>query len=679
MALAGTSLVAALVLTTLAVHTAAEEKIASDLERTLVVFQSRAHTSQVHIRDLAESRTKAHSFREMSLSVNPQDAEAGLGDETAEADSIRDARDVISSATIDAFGGELPWAFFNASRRLVYTRADDLKKPSNGPMEPPVLDAALSNRPMELPLQDATLSNEPLELPLLNAALSKGPTSALWSPAQLRALPFTFIRPGELREGDLLLVHAQPAYDTSRAKRVVVGVVLSGQWVKDVLLDPMADTSARFAVRAEDGAMASQLPLEALLAGPELEAGQVREVYLGEKLYLVREETLEGVDKTPLGRVFVLRDFYEEITPILQRFRDWLVPTAVGITLFALAAAFFLARGLASPLVELEAAAGRVRLGDLTVEVPVRGTDEVGRVAQSFNEMVSGLRQRDQIKGLFKRYLAPQVVDELLKNPEKAAPGGERKLLTVLFSDLVGFTSMSEQLSPEELVALLNTYFEQATGVLTQHGATLDKFIGDAIMCFWNAPLPLEDHAARACLTALDLLAVVDRLSPIFEARGLPRLDCRIGINTGHAVAGNLGSSAAQDYTVIGDTVNLASRLEGAAKVYGTRTLVAEDTLLAAHGVVLARELDLLRVKGKQQPVRVFELVGTAGTTPAPHLARFAEGLALYRAQRFTEARAAFLASPEDPPSQRFAARCDALLVTPPPEDWDGVFTLDSK
>ncbi|MCP3166701.1 adenylate/guanylate cyclase domain-containing protein [Myxococcus qinghaiensis] len=659
MALAGASLIAALVLTTFAVEAAAKQKIASDLERTLDAFQRLARASQERTRDVAEARTMDHSFREMSLSVNSQDAQAGLGEETSEADGIREARAVIISADTDAFGGEPPWAFFNARGRLVHTRAD--------------------------PEQ---LGDMPLELPLLKAALENRPTSALWSPAQLRALPFTFIPPKEVREGDLLLVHAQPAYGSSRKKPV--GVVLSGQWVKDVLLQDsmalealgpqIADTQPRFAVRAEDGAMASHLLLETQLDGPDLEAGQARDVYLGGTHYLVREESLKGLtDDSSLGRVFVLRNFDAEITPILQRFRSWMMLPAAGITLFALAAAFFLARGLASPLVELEGAARRVRLGDLTVEVPVRGTDEVGRVAQSFNEMVSGLRQRDQIKGLFKRYLAPQVVDELLKHPEKAAPGGERKLLTVLFSDLVGFTSMSEQLSPEELVALLNTYFEQATGVLTLHGATLDKFIGDAIMCFWNAPLPLEDHAARACLTALDLLAVVDRLSPVFEARGLPRLDCRIGINTGHAVAGNLGSSVAQDYTVIGDTVNLASRLEGAAKVYGTRTLVSEDTLLDARGVVLARELDLLRVKGKQQPVRVFELVGPADSVPPPHLARFAEGLALYRSQRFTEARAAFLASPEDPPSQRFAARCDALLVTPPPENWDGVFTLDSK
>ncbi|MCP3139553.1 adenylate/guanylate cyclase domain-containing protein [Pyxidicoccus xibeiensis] len=674
MALAGAALVTALLLTNLAVKAAAEERIASDLERTLEGFHEFARVSQVSIRDVAGARTLDRSFKEMSLSANSADAEAGLGDESSELEALKSARDVIVSADTEAFGrvqdGTVSWAFFNARGRLVYTHASP-KRVSEGPLDFSLLDFPL------------------LDFPLLAAALRGGSTSALWSPAQLRALPFAFVPTDELREGDLLLVHAQPAYSSGREDKdkVKVGVVLSGQWVGDVLLgDPtalqapgpqMADTRPRFAVRAEDGALASQLPVGTLLDG--VQPGQARDLYVEGTRYLVRSGELKGVHGAPIGQVFVLRDFDAEINPILNRFQRWLIPTAVGVALLALAAAIFMARSMAAPLVQLEEAAGRVRLGDLTVEVPVRGSDEVGRVAQAFNEMVSGLRQRDQIKGLFKRYLAPQVVDELIKHPEKAAPGGERKMLTVLFSDLVGFTSMSEQMSPEELVALLNTYFEQATGVLTTHGATLDKFIGDAIMCFWNAPLPQEDHAARACLTALGLVEVVDRLSPVFEAKGLPRLDCRIGINTGQGVAGNIGSSAAQDYTVIGDTVNLASRLEGAAKVYGTRTLVAEETLNAAKGVVLARELDLLRVKGKQQPVRVFELVGVAGTPPPPHLARFAQGLALYRARRFTEARAAFLASPEDEPSRRFAARCEALLAAPPAEDWDGVLSLDSK
>jgi len=293
--------------------------------------------------------------------------------------------------------------------------------------------------------------------------------------------------------------------------------------------------------------------------------------------------------------------------------------------------------------------------------------------------MVDGLKQRDEVKGLFKRYLAPQVVEELLRHPEKAAPGGERRELTVLFSDLAGFTGLSEGLAPEELVRLLNAYFEEATGALAKHGATLDKFIGDAIMCFWNAPLEQHDHAARACLTVLELLAVVDRLRPVFAAQGIAFFDCRIGLNTGPCVVGNIGSKQAQDYTVIGDAVNLASRLEGACKVYGVRNLVSEETLRAAGDLVQARELDLIRVKGRRNPVRVFELLAPAGMTVSPGVADFNEGLTLFRARRFAEARERFLRNPGDGPSRHYLQRCDALITIPPPADWDGVFTLESK
>jgi len=238
---------------------------------------------------------------------------------------------------------------------------------------------------------------------------------------------------------------------------------------------------------------------------------------------------------------------------------------------------------------------------------------------------------------------------------------------------------MSEGMSPEALVAILNEYFGACTGAIAARGATLDKFIGDAIMCFWNAPLPQEDHPARACLAALDLLAVVDRLAPEFAERGAGRINCRIGINTGPCIVGNIGAPDAQDYTVIGDTVNLASRLEGAGKVYATRTLVTAETIEAARGAVIAREMDLLRVKGKNLPVRVFELVAAAGAPVPPHVQRFADGLGLYRTSKFADALAAFAASPEDGPSRIFTERCREFMAAPPPEDWGGVHALDSK
>ncbi|HYO72117.1 MAG TPA: adenylate/guanylate cyclase domain-containing protein [Archangium sp.] len=676
------ALAVALVATWRAVETAAEDKIRGDLDRTLDAFQRLSQATQERIRAVADAHARDRTFKDVALTVNSDDSAAGLDDGDAEFEGIQSAHDVIISADTDAFGwNEDPkkriWAFFNVRKRLVFTHGDDEQ-----------VGKAVD------------------ELPLLELALREGLTSGgegfateLWSPAYLRDLPFTFVPEKHLleHEDDLLLVHAHLATTSGgessveRPVRRPIGVVLTCRWVKELLLEnsleqgasgaDLQGARARFALRAEDGALATSDKAAApvLLKTSASAIHEPIKESIGKDRYLVRQAIFQDVKGTDIGRVFVMQNLDAEIEPILTGVRDWMLPTAVGVVLLAFVLAVLLARRLSAPLVQLEAAARQVRLGSLDVEVPIRGTDEVGRLTGAFNEMVAGLRQRDQIHGLFKRYLNPQVVDELIRNPEKAAPGGERRELTVLFSDLVGFTSMSEEMSPEALVDMLNGYFERATAVLGQHGATLDKFIGDAIMCFWNAPLPQEDHAARACLTALRLVAVVEQLAPELEARGVARLHCRIGLNTGPGVVGNIGSRAAQDYTVIGDTVNLASRLEGAAKVYGTRILASEETVVAARGTVLARELDLLRVKGRQLPVRVYELVDVAGAPPPAHLARFAEGLSLYRARRFTEALERFRSSPEDPPSRVFAARCEALSLQPPPEDWDGVFSLDTK
>lgn len=681
------ALAVALVATQLAVEATAKEKIRDDLSRTLYAFQQLSLATQDRIRYVADAHTRDRSFKEAALSVNSDDNAAGLDDGDAELEGIQSAREVIISADTDVFGwtekeeeDKRIWAFFNVRKRLVFTHGDDEQVGST-------VD----------------------DLPLLDRALRDDFASELWSPAQLRGLPFTFVK--NIREDDLLLVHAHAATTSGgegtleRPARRPIGVVLSGRWVKELLLENSLEQGtlgatlkgdrARFALLAKDGALATSKDVSEEVRKKLVEssfaaikprgdsthalAPLIREVRASDGLHLVLEDVFKDGKGTDIGRVFVMRNLDAEIEPILEGVRTRLLPIAVGVVLLAFVLAVLLARRLSAPLVQLEAAARQVRLGSLDVEVPVQGTDEVGRLTGAFNEMVAGLRQRDQIQGLFKRYLSPQVVDELIRNPEKAAPGGERRELTVLFSDLVGFTSMSEELSPEALVDVLNGYFERATEVLGQHGATLDKFIGDAIMCFWNAPLPQEDHATRACLTALRLVAVVDLLAPQLEARGVSRLHCRIGINTGPGVVGNIGSRAAQDYTVIGDTVNLASRLEGAAKIYGVRILLSEETVVAARGAVLARELDLLRVKGRQLPVRVYELVDLAGAPPPARLARFAEGLALYRARRFTEAREVFLSSPEDPPSRVFAARCEALSARPPSEDWDSVFSLDTK
>ncbi len=293
-------------------------------------------------------------------------------------------------------------------------------------------------------------------------------------------------------------------------------------------------------------------------------------------------------------------------------------------------------------------------------------------------------RERRFLRSAFARYVSPEVVEQLVRHPGQLALGGETRELTVMFADVAGFTSLSEGRAPREIVELMNECFTALTEVIQGHGGTVDKFIGDAVMAFWNAPVEQLDHAARACRATVDLLAALDRLNVGWAARGLPAISMRVGLATGPALVGNVGSTTKFNYTVMGDTVNLASRLEGAAKVYATLSLLADSTVTAAAGAVALRELDRLTVKGRSEPVGVYEVVAGAPTPArAEVLQRYAVGLGAYRARRFDEARehfaAALKADPDDGPSREMLPRCDDYIVTPPPADWRGEHVLHSK
>ncbi|HID10062.1 MAG TPA: adenylate/guanylate cyclase domain-containing protein, partial [Candidatus Latescibacteria bacterium] len=219
-------------------------------------------------------------------------------------------------------------------------------------------------------------------------------------------------------------------------------------------------------------------------------------------------------------------------------------------------------------------------------------------------------REKRMIKGAFAHYVPKSVVDELLKNPQLLSLGGEERELSVLFSDVQSFTSLSERMSPSEIRALLDEYLTPMTEVILGHEGIIDKYEGDAIMAEFGAPLPLPDHARKACFAALDMQAKLAELRERWSQEGKPLLYMRVGVGTGRMVLGNMGSREIFDYTVIGDSVNTASRLEGANKEYGTRILISEATYLAARDHIVVRELDRIRVKGKREPVRAYELLG---------------------------------------------------------------------
>lgn len=293
---------------------------------------------------------------------------------------------------------------------------------------------------------------------------------------------------------------------------------------------------------------------------------------------------------------------------------------------------------------------------------------------------------RNKIKGAFQQYVSVAVVDEMLQHPEKLHLGGERKHLTALFSDIRGFTSISERMESQDLVEFLNEYLTAMTDIVMAYHGTLDKYMGDAIMAIYGAPIEQENHVERACESALDMIARLRELQPKWQERGKPVIDIGIGINSGLMTVGNMGSEKRFDFTVMGDHVNLASRLEGTNKQYGTNIIVSQYTYQEVKEKFVTRELDLARVKGKKEPVRIYELLGRMGEVGPDMFTwidRFHQGIEDYRQQRWTQAIEHFNRvlnlHADDAPARLYIQRCQAYQQTPPPANWDGVYTMTTK
>lgn len=299
---------------------------------------------------------------------------------------------------------------------------------------------------------------------------------------------------------------------------------------------------------------------------------------------------------------------------------------------------------------------------------------------------ITEMGQKAMIRQMFGQYLSPKVVENLVDDPDNIQLGGEEREMTAYFSDIAGFSSISEDLSPSELVAVLNEYLTEMCNIIIGHEGTVDKFEGDAIIAFWGAPTIQVDHASLACFASIDMNNRLFELRDKWKAEGIPQLSVRMGLNTGPMVVGNMGSVQKKNYTIMGDAVNLASRLEGANKAYGSKMMISESTYRACDSMVDVRELDILRVVGKSEAVKVYELLERKGqTTPqvADLVLEFEQALQIYRTGDFAAAKVTFenclkIVS-DDNPSATYVARCQSYLENPPPSDWDGVFTLTEK
>jgi len=295
-------------------------------------------------------------------------------------------------------------------------------------------------------------------------------------------------------------------------------------------------------------------------------------------------------------------------------------------------------------------------------------------------------KEKRWVKAAFGQYVSPKVLDVLMQDPAKLNLGGERRDMSVLFSDVAGFTSISERMTPDALVVLLNKYLSAMTEIVFKHDGYLNKYMGDGIMAFWNAPVKQVNHAELACRCALESVARLVELNKELTLEGLTSLSARIGINTGTMVVGNMGSRQKSDYTVMGDNVNLGSRLEGANKAFGSAIMISEFTYEIVQDKFDVRYLDRIRVPGKARPARTYELLAEKGQLSSnwqSAVGIFHEGIQLFTDRNFAPARNKFLEVQkilgQDKPSAVYIERCDMFLLNPPEKEWDGVFDLKTK
>jgi class 3 adenylate cyclase len=393
-------------------------------------------------------------------------------------------------------------------------------------------------------------------------------------------------------------------------------------------------------------------------------------------------------------RADMLKQVYASTSTVIGHQRQAIIISGIVTLLAAVvgfAFALLVSSGITRPVRLLLAGAREVEAGRFDKSITVSTQDEIGELATAFNRMIEQLRHNERIRETFGRYIDPKVVQGLIDRPEVAIDG-QRRVMTIMFCDMSGFTSMSEGMTPRGLVQVMNHYFTVMSAPIRNNRGVIDKYIGDAIMSYWGPPFIEEaEQGLLAGLSAIDMAeqvpALQKQIPDLLGIRALPvPCDLRIGIATGEVLTGSIGSELMMSFTVMGDAVNLASRLEAVNKVYGTRILISQATAAAIGTQLELREIDCLAVVGQHVPQPVFEVMGRQGALAAPQeslRARYAEGLAAYRARSFHDARIAFNAAlesvPGDGPSRTMLARVAQFETSAPAADWDGAWRMDSK
>ena len=440
-------------------------------------------------------------------------------------------------------------------------------------------------------------------------------------------------------------------------------------------------TDARRHLKQASGELISALDTQDFAAGRRIlaQADFLRDELDG-NIDIVRSELL----KVSTGAIATIRS--EQTQAVITSAIVTLLSAIIGLIF-----ANLVSGGIIRSVRRLLEGTRAVEAGDLDQSIDVTTEDEIGQLAAGFNRMVIQLRDNERVRETFGKYIDPRVVEGLIDRPNLTAAEGQRRVMTVLFCDMKGFTSLSEGMTPQGLVKVMNRYLSIMSEPIRTNRGIIDKYIGDGIMAYWGPPFVGEaDHARFACLATMEMIERIatlrQEIPEMLGVRGTPmeRCDLRIGVATGEALVGSIGSDVMMSYTVMGDVVNLASRLEGANKLYGTRNLISQRTAAEAAAAIEVREVDRVVVAGQTRSEVIFEILGRKGELTPQQLAsrdRYLEGLSAYREQRWDDAVSAFSTAletmPGDGPSIALLQRVESLKANPPPQDWDGSWHVE--
>ena len=405
-----------------------------------------------------------------------------------------------------------------------------------------------------------------------------------------------------------------------------------------------------------------------------------------------RRDYNEVLDNTRRLMLEATQSASSEVVKLQDRLHQISLILVVLATILAISLAAYITRNIVRPVRILLKGTNSVKEGVLEVSLPVTSADEIGHLTIAFNSMTGELRKADMVRDMFGKYIDPRIVKDLINQPQFKGSKGERQTMTILFCDMRGFTDLSEGLIPDTLVTLLNRYFTLMAEAVHENEGVIDKFIGDAVMAYWGMPFNPENKqgqlAAQAAVEMFEKLKLFREELPelLGIRRNLPDISIRVGIATGDVVVGNIGSEKTKNFTVIGDTVNLASRLESANKIYGTQILVTAETASLLNKTIIAREIDTILVPGKNESKKVFEIMGLSGFIDPVLLdlkEKYAEALQAYDSRDWKNAAEAFSQcleiKPEDGPATTFLKRLENFKLNPPELGWDGAWVITQK